>query len=609
MHDGPAAPEARLTCRSVNLFRRESSLGAAAAQGAEGSGPIAAPPERPDMEPARGRVTRFARRHALFGAVLLAAATVRIIVMLGYPGARLIPDSRDYVLVALRMQPFLFRPSGYSAMLWLLRPFHSLAVVIGIQHAMGLGIGVAGYALLRRKGLPGWGATLAMVPVLLSAYALQVEHFLLSDTLFALLVMIAVVAVMWWPDPPLWICALAGLALAAATLVRSQGLPLLVVFLACLLIRFARWRTIVGVLVMCAAFVIPVATYAEWFESVHGTFRITNGDGAFLYAAATAFADCAKIKPPAAEHRLCLNVPVSKRAYPAFYVWTGGPLRAVPGGLFGNLADKLGTDFTLRAIRAQPLDYLRVVWRYFWEDFRLNKDIHATDALQRESALDKMEEMFPTTIPGPPAFAVPFYDAYDPAGPDLRVIQPYAGWIRDYQRVIVVSGPLLGVILLTGLRRPRRGVAPHRRARAAAVAHRTCPRADPRRYRRLGQPLSRLRDPAVMRGCRDRCPADRQSGQRRCPWPARHRREPRGDPPLEFGRVSTSCTEGMSWRLQLACRSPGAPGGPGREMENLRPGSAWQGPWMGSRSSRFSRSPRGHCSTTSGRRLISARRC
>ncbi len=52
-------------------------------------------------------------------------------------------------------------------------------------------IGVAGYALLRRVGLPSWGATLAMVPVLLSAYAIQIEHFVLSDTLFAFLVMIA----------------------------------------------------------------------------------------------------------------------------------------------------------------------------------------------------------------------------------------------------------------------------------------------------------------------------------------------------------------------------------------------------------------------------------
>jgi hypothetical protein len=31
------------------------------------------------------------------------------------------------------------------------------------------------------------------------------------------------------------------------------------------------------------------------------------------------------------------------------------------------------------------------------------------------------------------------------------VVQPYAGWIRAYQRFIIVPGPLLGAIVLAGL--------------------------------------------------------------------------------------------------------------------------------------------------------------
>lgn len=414
---------------------------------------IALPADRPDMQAAGGWVARFARRHALFGAVLLAAAAARVIAMLGFRGAFLYPDSAGYVSAALRMQPGLIRPSGYPAMLWLLQPFHSLAAVVGLQHAMGLGIGVVGYALLRRAGLPGWGATLAMVPVLLSAYALQIEHFLLSDTLFAFLVMIAVAAMMWWwPDPPVWTCALAGLLLAAATLVRSQGIPLLIVFLACLLVRFAGWRTIAGALVMCVAFAIPVAGYAAWFDRAHGSFELTASNGAFLYAAVIPFADCAKIQPPAAERRLCLNVPVSRRNYPAIYVWSSSPIRAVPGGEFGKLAGSLGTDFAQRAIRAQPLDYLRAVWLAFWESFLPHRDTNSTATLPRISAQLQKDYMFPAVPPAlPPPYADHYYYAYDPAGPNLRVVEPYAGWIRVYQRYVVVSGPLLGVITLTGL--------------------------------------------------------------------------------------------------------------------------------------------------------------
>ena len=413
------------------------------AEAAGGAGP----------DPALGRMARLARRHALFGAVLLAAAAVRAMVMLGFPGAMLTPDSADYVGVALRMQPSLIRPSGYPAMLWLLQPFHSLAAVTGVQHVMGLGIGVAGYALLRRIGLPGWGATLAMVPVLLSAYAVQIEHFLLSDTLFAFLVMIAVAAAMWWPDPPVWACALAGLVLAAATLVRTQGLPLLIVFLTCLLIRFTGWRTIAGVLVMCVAFAIPVAGYAAWFNSAHGTFRLTATDGAFLYSRVTTFADCAKIKPPPAERRLCLNVPVDKRLFSPIYVWTkDSPINAIPGGKFGRLAGRLGTGFALRAIRAQPLDYLRAVWLSFWESFLPHQNTKVGTQLEKEGAQLQKDYMFPAASPGPPpAYADHYYDAYDPAGADLRAVQPYAGWTRAYQHFVVVYGPLLGVITLTGL--------------------------------------------------------------------------------------------------------------------------------------------------------------
>jgi len=405
------------------------------------------------MQPAGGRVARFARRHALFGAVLLAAAAGRVIAMLGFRGALLFPDSADYVSVALRMQPHPIRPSGYPAILWLLQPFHSLAAVIGVQHALGLVIGVVGYALLRRAGLPGWGATLAMVPVLLSAYAIQLEHFLLSDTLFAFLIMIAVAAMMWWPHPPVWAFAVTGLLLAAATLVRSQGLPLLIVFLACLLVRFAGWRTIAGAVVMCAAFALPVAGYAAWFDNAHGTFRLTSSDGAFLYAAVAPFADCAKIKPPLAEQRLCLNVPVSQRNNSQAYIWTtDSPINTVRGGEFGELADRLGTGFALRAIRAQPLDYLRTVWRCFWESFLLKGNTHAGSLFERVGAQLQKDYMFPAApLTPPPPYADRYYDAYDPAAPNLRVVQPYAGWVRVYQRCVVVSGPLLGVITLTGL--------------------------------------------------------------------------------------------------------------------------------------------------------------
>ena len=438
----------------MTVFRRDqAALGDQRAQGTEVADLPAPPADQPGPEPARGRIARFGRRHALFGAVLLAATAVRVLAMLGFRGPMLYPDSTSYVRDTVRLAPGVIRPSGYPLLLKLLEPFHSLVLVVGLQHLMGLAIGIVGYALLIRVGLPAWGATLAMVPVLLSAYAIQIEHFVLTDTLFALLVMIALAVMMWWPDPPLWACALVGLLLAAASLVRSQGVPLLIVFAACLLIRFAGWRTIAGVLVLCAVFVIPVAGYAAWFDSARGTFQLTTSDGAFLYGGVTRFADCAEIKPPPVQRPLCVNVPVSERKWPAYYIWSNASaLHALPGGVFGKRADRLGTSFALHAIEAQPLAALRAMWGSVWLGFLPPPSPHSPTIVQRVLAKAYHGYMFPAAQPPPQsAYAIRFFSAYDPSAPSMRIVQPYAGWVRGYQRYVVLPPPLLGVITLVGL--------------------------------------------------------------------------------------------------------------------------------------------------------------
>src|SRR5215472_13047489 len=78
------------------------------------------------------------RKHRLFCVVLLVATIVRFIAMLAYPPAMWTSDSLRYVTLATHLIPYQIQPVGYSVMLTLLAPFHSLALVAGIQHAMGL---------------------------------------------------------------------------------------------------------------------------------------------------------------------------------------------------------------------------------------------------------------------------------------------------------------------------------------------------------------------------------------------------------------------------------------------------------------------------------------
>jgi hypothetical protein len=425
----------------------------------------------------RAAALRVLRAHALFGSVLLVAVIVRVIAMLGYPPAFWITDSRRYVAIATHLIPDPIRPVGYSVMLWLLKPFHSVMLVVGIQHAMGLAAGMAVYALLRQRfGLPAWAATLAAAPPLLSVYTIQIEHFLLADTLFGLLVTIAVVLMLWTPLPRVLTCAVVGLLLAAAALVRSQGLLVAIPFAIYLATRMASRRTrpsgmsrrlvarraVVGLLAMGATFAAPMLAYALWFDSVNGTFEITTSTGAYLYGRVSTFADCSVINPPADEQWLCLSAPVSQRANPGHYVWqASSPLVKGPGYHiwqpntpllnsstyeFSPTVNHLATDFALRAIKAQPLDYLRAVWDSTVEGFTVERG--PTGAWY---GFPRVLRQSTESLADPVPYLRAGLDAYEHGDPNTRLVQPFADWIRIYQRFVKLLGPLLAAIVLGGL--------------------------------------------------------------------------------------------------------------------------------------------------------------
>ena len=158
-------------------------------------------------------------------------------------------------------------------------------------------------------------------------------------------------------------------------------------------------------------------------------------------------------------------MPVSQRKWSDYYIWHG-PLSTLPGGPFGQSANRLGKSFALDAIRAQPLDYLRTVSASLWADFLPPPSSGSQDTVVRNRAQQQLEYQFPS---GPAGQGSPrldrttrrarvyarrvagVYASYDPAGPAMHVVSPYAGWIRAYQRYIIVPGPLLGAIVLAGV--------------------------------------------------------------------------------------------------------------------------------------------------------------
>jgi dolichyl-phosphate-mannose--protein O-mannosyl transferase len=209
-------------------------------------------------------------------------------VILGYPPILWFDDSYNYVYDAFTHRPDVIRANGYPFFLQLLLPMHSVYPIGLVQAAMGVAMGIVIYALLRRRGLPWWGAALAAVPVLFDAYQLHLEHMITSDVLFVFLITVAIVILCWNDRPSVLVMALAGLLIGYATLVRSVGQPLLVVILVAMLIRRVGWRRLVTLLV---AGVVPIAAYMIWFHGTTGKYALTQSLGPFLYSRVSAFAD------------------------------------------------------------------------------------------------------------------------------------------------------------------------------------------------------------------------------------------------------------------------------------------------------------------------------
>src|SRR6185437_9645607 len=186
-------------------------------------------------------------QHRVFATAAAVAALPRALAMLGYQPVLLVRlDSYDYLWGAAHLSPNLINVSGYSVFLWLLRPLHSLAAIALVQHAMGLAVAAMVYALLRRYGLPAWGATLAAAPVLFDPGQLMAEQLVMAD-LLAMTLMMAGLTVLLIPRAPSWPASvIAGLLTGASATVRPTALPLIVLVPAYLLVREGGWRRVAG---------------------------------------------------------------------------------------------------------------------------------------------------------------------------------------------------------------------------------------------------------------------------------------------------------------------------------------------------------------------------
>ena len=434
------------------------------------------PDEQPPQEergPRLARLTRPAVTHWQFTIVLAAAVVIRIIVVLGYPPILWFNDSYNYIDDAVTHVPDVVRPNGYPFFIDLLLPLHSAYPLAILQAAMGVVIGVLIYALLRRRGLPWWGATLAALPVLFDSYQLHLEHMITADTLFIFLGTVAIVILCWNDRPSVLVMAVAGLLIGYATLVRSVGQPLLAVVLVAMLVRRVGWRRLVTLVV---AGVVPIVVYMAWFNGSHGRFGLTESSGTFLYSRVSTFAECDKIKPSADVRALCDPTPPYLRPVSGEYLWADNekwPDNKVTTPLF-NLhhstdnrlrftpkVNAMAEKFAREAILAQPVSYLHVVVDDTLHTFGWNRqpDPHNYygngPAFQFVSGkeLNALIPWWVNPVRGDAAANKTYQARQEFGGPGLgktRAVLPWQHLLQMYQRYIYLRGTLLGLIVLIG---------------------------------------------------------------------------------------------------------------------------------------------------------------
>jgi hypothetical protein len=421
-------------------------------------------PLSPD-EPAAVRLRRLIGAHRPFLAVLAVAFLLRVIVMLGYPSAMFFTDSYAYMTDAVTKSPDMVRSDGYPLFLWLLLPFHSLALITSLQALMGLAVGAGIYAVLRRRGLPWWGATIPALPVLFDVFELQLEHMIAADVLFYALITAAIILLCWWDRPPLAVAVLAGLAIGYATTVRTVGEPLLIIVVVCMVLRRMGWRRIAATAI---AGIVPIAGYMVWFHAHTGQFAMNESTGTFLYSRVSAFAECSKMNPPADLRVLCDPRPPADRPPGGSqeYLWsTSTPLQKLAGSnrlKFTPRMESLTMRFAERAIAAQPLDYLRVVAKDTLRAFGWTRENSTAPMNSRIDGIGNVEgsgskwRFEPTVWPvysfvtGDPTNA---RAARDFGGADFgrpSVVQPWARFLWGYQKVVYLPGVFLFFFVLTG---------------------------------------------------------------------------------------------------------------------------------------------------------------
>jgi hypothetical protein len=383
------------------------------------------------------------RRHWLAIALLAAGLVLRVLALLADRPALLFVDSVRYLYNAYGMDPL-----GYTGVLKAILFVANLDTVAAVQHLLGLGMAVVIYLLLLRRGVPRWLAALAMAPVLLDAYQLQIEQMIMPDTLFEALI-VGGLAILLWPTSARlgWRrLVVAGIVLGTSATVAQVGEALILPAVIYLLAAGGGWRRAIGrAAAMCAAFALPILVYCTGSYLVAGDFFLSHTGVTSLYGRTASAVDCATIKLPAAERGMCPTHAQQAMGPDWLEYADGSPIRPYYLHLPRGEADTLISNFNHQVLAQQPQRLLGAYARDVVKPFALTRNTRPGDTSISRWQFQTKYTYYP---PWTSEAMVKAATARFGGGPPM-VWRPVAGFLRSYQlHGGYTPGPvLLGCVL------------------------------------------------------------------------------------------------------------------------------------------------------------------
>ena len=397
------------------------------------------------------------RRHWVLALLIAGGLLLRMVTQLAYEPALLFIDSKKYLYgTDFKLGAWgSFDPIGYT--LLVLKPvlmFTNLGFVALLQHVLGLGMAVALYVLMLRRGVVRWLAALAVAPVLLDAYQLNAEQTIMPDVLFEALVVAGIVLLLWRPRPGLAFVILAGLAFGTSAPVRQVGEALILPALVYVVAAARDWRTrLLHGAVLFVCFALPVVGYMGYSKVVlHYGFEMSNMGDAYLYGRAAHAADCATLTLPPDEQVLCptpaqalkfgvdglVNNPDSPRVEYAVDVRHGVPDYNLPQQ----------KQFAYAVIKQQPMRVVGDITRDSIKIFALTRNTVEGDTPIKRWQFQNVYPTFPPGITSKGSHSATNLFAAAGGGGKARVRRPLAVGLRFYQ---LHGGYTPGPVLLLGL--------------------------------------------------------------------------------------------------------------------------------------------------------------